>query len=385
MRPEYVFYLFVVLFEFGIGATMTFFTPLLLDIGLGLQDLALIGVIFHLSTICFEVPTGMIADRYGRGASVAMGALLLVVSGVMNVVMRDFTTAVCAELLSGFACACISGALQAWMLDAPGRTLETHTLFAHYSTVRTSSFIAGNVAAIFVVPHYGIRSAFVLMTIVLGLACVVAGAGMWRHEGPRRLTEGQVLGMALDKLRHTPSLQWAVAMRTLMSAIVTLHAYWIVFMQTRLTLAEVGWMGTSLIVPTMAASWTARTAVGRRLQEGGGRLLGAACAWTTLACFSVEQSTATWCGLLMLNEFGCGLFRIYTDSYMNERVEEAYRATFGSLASFCMSVGCAAALGVTAIVFHGRDPSMDMLQALWFWTGIVCLTVTAVLWRLQPK
>jgi DHA3 family tetracycline resistance protein-like MFS transporter len=90
------------------------------DAGLGPFELVLVGTVMEATIFCFEVPTGAIADRYGRRLSVIVafavqGAALLLVAAVPTT-----GGVLAAAALWGFGWTFESGALQAWIVDELG-------------------------------------------------------------------------------------------------------------------------------------------------------------------------------------------------------------------------------------------------------------------------
>jgi MFS transporter, DHA3 family, tetracycline resistance protein len=90
------------------------------DAGLGPFELVLVGTVMEAAIFCFEVPTGVVADRYGRRLSVIVA---FAVQGAAFVVLAlEPTTAgvLAASALWGFGWTFESGALQAWIVDELG-------------------------------------------------------------------------------------------------------------------------------------------------------------------------------------------------------------------------------------------------------------------------
>jgi DHA3 family tetracycline resistance protein-like MFS transporter len=90
------------------------------DAGLGPFQLVLVGTVMEAAIFCFEVPTGVVADRFGRRLSVIVA---FAVQGAAFVVLAlEPTTAgvLAASALWGFGWTFESGALQAWIVDELG-------------------------------------------------------------------------------------------------------------------------------------------------------------------------------------------------------------------------------------------------------------------------
>ena len=93
-------------------------------VGLNPLELVLVGTVLELSVLLFEVPTGVLADTYGRKPSVVVGFLLIGGGFLLEGSVPVFSTVLAAQVVWGVGYTFISGALQAWIADeAPERNL----------------------------------------------------------------------------------------------------------------------------------------------------------------------------------------------------------------------------------------------------------------------
>ena len=93
-------------------------------VGLNPLELVLVGAVLELSVLLFEVPTGAMADTYGRKPSVVVGFLLIGAGFVLEGSIPVFAAVLAAQVVWGVGYTFISGALQAWIADeAPERIL----------------------------------------------------------------------------------------------------------------------------------------------------------------------------------------------------------------------------------------------------------------------
>lgn len=391
MRPESLHYLFTALYQFGLGATMTVYTPFLVRLGIPYDDIAILNIVFSVALFFLEVPTGAIADRYGRATSVAIGAFFVAVGGFSYALCTGFWSVLFTELVCGLGFACISGAQDAWMYDALNcsskeeRDHRTHDVRANAYMLRSVSIVLGNLCAVYLVPSFEETVAFVLMGLLAGLACVFAFIWMRPLDVASTVTEQEALALAVQKLRSSSILMWAFTMTFMMGSMVNMNLYWVVFMRTRLSIAEIGWLSSFLVAGPFVSSAIARSAIGQYLRHGKSHVIGMTIASITLGAFTNEQATWMWAALLIVNETGRGIYHTLHETFINEHIEAKYRATFGSMSSFVGSLGCAVTLMVTTVVFYGRDSDPSVIPTLWLGTSLVCLTGTAALWRLRPR
>ena len=154
--------------------------------GMSLTEVAVFEAVFWLVIIMAEVPTGAIADRYGRRVSLALGAILFAVASVIFAVASHFSILLASYLVMGVAMTLYSGAGDALLYDTLrvlGRTGEyeryagrTHGLFWGMMVLATA--IGGPAAYLL---GY---SAAILVSAVFFLVSAVAA--LMLREPPRR-------------------------------------------------------------------------------------------------------------------------------------------------------------------------------------------------------
>src|SRR5918995_1754499 len=97
-------------------------TLFLLDAGLSNTEAFAANAFFAVGQVLFEVPTGVVADTRGRRFSFLLGAVTLLVSTLLYLVMWEIHAAfigwALASILLGLGFTFFSGATEAWLLDA---------------------------------------------------------------------------------------------------------------------------------------------------------------------------------------------------------------------------------------------------------------------------
>jgi MFS transporter, DHA3 family, tetracycline resistance protein len=86
--------------------------------------LVLLGTALEVAVFLFEVPTGVLADTYGRRRSVISGCILMGCGFALEGAIPKFAAVLAAQAVWGVGYTFISGALEAWIADEdPGRDL----------------------------------------------------------------------------------------------------------------------------------------------------------------------------------------------------------------------------------------------------------------------
>jgi len=99
------------------------FTVLFLDYGITLEEFSLLNVIWAISIVIFEVPSGALADIVGRRRFVIFSAFLMILEMLILLLAPRYSSSVfwillINRILSGLAEACASGADEALTYDS---------------------------------------------------------------------------------------------------------------------------------------------------------------------------------------------------------------------------------------------------------------------------
>jgi MFS family permease len=134
---------------------------------------------FALFMVLLEVPTGTIADRFGRKISLMVGAVLTGFSFMMFGLTRSYPLYFLANFLCAAGMTCISGADQALIYDTllvAGRGDEGRQVLARYQAVGTAAmmvgFVVGAVLASVWARPQSLATVFVLSGVVFLVAAV---------------------------------------------------------------------------------------------------------------------------------------------------------------------------------------------------------------------
>lgn len=121
-------------------------TIFLLDAGLSNFQAFAANAFFTLGQVLFEIPTGIIADTYGRRVSYLLGALTLAISTFLYLIMWQihgpFWGWAASSVLLGLGYTFFSGATEAWLVDA----LKATNFKGHLESVFSKGQIVGGVA-----------------------------------------------------------------------------------------------------------------------------------------------------------------------------------------------------------------------------------------------
>lgn len=385
MRSERAYYIFTGLKALSGAFTMTVYTPYLHELGLTYGELSLVNSFYWLFVLCFELPTGMLADGRGRGWSMMIGALFVGTGGLTYAMANNFALAVISEGLVALGTAFLSGALEAWIVDAPDRETPEKIVFARAAKYAGIVAAIGVVVGAAIADAYGRSYGFVLYGLVALIAAVFARIFMQKSDLEHPLTEWEALRDATKALRASYALRWGVSVKILYGLFQAFNMLWALLLLASFEQWQLGWIwALGVNAMSVLAGWLIDQ--GRFVRDDRYAVLASMLiAIVPLALFSMGQSWWVWILLVLVHEFGRMAFSPSFSVYVHSRIPSSYRATFGSLASFAGSVGMVGTLLVMYLIFGHEELGPEVIPTLWRWTVVLMLIALAVLYWRRPN
>lgn len=156
-------------------------TLFLLDAGLTNTEAFAANAFFTLGQVLFEVPTGIVADAWGRRISYLLGTFTLSASTLLYLLAwqmhAPFWVWSLTSILLGLGFTFFSGATEAWLVDALHYTGYTGTLesvFAKGQIVGGIAMLIGSVAGGFIAQITNLGVPYILRAVILGLTFIAA-------------------------------------------------------------------------------------------------------------------------------------------------------------------------------------------------------------------
>ncbi len=156
-------------------------TLFLLDAGLSNFEAFLANAFFTLGGVLFEIPTGIIADMWGRRMSYLLGCVTLSISTLLYLFMwytkGPFWGWAASSLLLGLGFTFFSGALEAWLVDALHATNFNKGLegvFAKGQIAGGGAMLVGSIAGGIIAQFTNLGVPYVLRSAVLAINFLIA-------------------------------------------------------------------------------------------------------------------------------------------------------------------------------------------------------------------
>lgn len=349
---------FFVFMHFISGVLVPFYTDWG---GISFTQIMLLQSWFSVAMFLFEVPTGAVADRFGRKVSCALGALTTGIAAVLYSSVPNFGVFFCAETLWALGATLLSGADQALLYDslkADGREDESKQVLARKQSfllvsITLASPIGSAIAAIL-----GLRYAVMLMVIP---QLIAVGIALSMREPPIVRSSEQRHYFAV--MRDGIKLFIGSAPLRLLTAdlvLANVPAFLIIWThQQRLRELGVGIFWFGLVQMALAVAQIAVLNLFQRFESWLGSsqrylvlsaLLPALCYVAAALTDNLALSLALWIVIA-----GVGLTRnTLVENYMHKHIASEHRATVMSTASMCNRAVMAAVMPLLGLLVDHR-------------------------------
>ena len=350
--------------------------------GLTIGQVLIFDAVFTAAAVVAEVPTGVLADRYGLRRSMLWGSLVTAVAFVAFGLADTIALLLGSYLLFGLGFALMSGADDAYLfnsLRAAGRGAEF-------------SRVAGRLNAVATIAAAGFTMVGGLMVIVTPLSWpIVASGGLsfaaavfaWRlPEPPRGESDRSFLASGLSAGRRvvgTPSLRWGIVLgsiTTVVAMLVFTTFQPIAVDEYGLPVWALGWVAAGIMLASSAGGWSAG-AFQRRL--GLDRTLRILPLLAAVSLLGGATGLLVFLPVFVLAQFAWNAQRPLLIDFLSRRVPDSERATalsYNTLAEQLATIVATVTLGVLV--------DQTGLRAALAGSGVVLflIAVTAyLLWR----
>jgi MFS family permease len=162
--------------------------------GLTLTQVFTLNAWFMFCLMVFEVPTGAVADRFGRKWSIVLGSIVTAAACFVYVSTPRFVVFLGAEVLFGLGGALVSGADEALAYDslvAAGEVERAPRWLARLQAAQLIGIVVGALGGSVIASRWGLRAPVMLQTIPILLSGAVASTLVEvRPRGDRRPSVG---------------------------------------------------------------------------------------------------------------------------------------------------------------------------------------------------
>jgi MFS family permease len=350
-------------------------TLFLLDAGLSVTQAFAANAFFTAGEVIFEVPTGVVADTWGRRASYLLGAATLLASTLLYVLMwwtrGPFWGWALSSVLLGLGFTFFSGATEAWLVDGLAATGYRGTLdaaFARGQVALGAGMLTGTIAGGAIAQATSLGVPYLLRAALLGLTFLVALVWM-RDLGftPRRAASvtaevREILAASIAYgLRNRP-VRWVMLAGVFTSGVPIYGFYamqpYLLELWGRRDYAVAGLAGAMVAACQIAGALLVPLA--RKLFRKRTSALLACCATSAGALLAIGLSRRFWVVLAVLAVWALvfAAERPIRQALLNGLIPSAQRATVLSSDNLLGSLGAA-----------GAQPALGRVADAWSYSA----------------
>ena len=264
MSSVEIYYLFQVLIGLALGFHFPIYALFLERHGLGAEERNQVNAVFMATIAIFEIPTGIIADVWGRKLSCIASFMLMSLTSLIYFQATSIREFLIAEIIGGIAITLSSGAFQAWlekeMEREEERGVNLQSALSHGHVVTNIARCVGALVGAYV-GSLDISWPWLLMAVAyfaIGILAMFSMREKWRKRAsiPKSARHSiSILRVSLRHLRRTRVLWFVFAQAGLIVlGTYTINMQWPMFCQLG------GMRQVALGVTT--ACWTILLAIG---------------------------------------------------------------------------------------------------------------------------
>lgn len=332
-------------------------TLFLLDAGLTNVEAFAANAFFTAGMVLFEIPTGVVADAWGRRVSYLLGTLTLAGSTYLYFLLWQehgpFWLWAVVSVLLGLGFTFFSGAVEAWLVDAlhfAGYTENLEAVFARGQVVGGLAMLTGAVAGGFIAEATDLGVPFLLRVGVLLVMFVVAAVfmrdlGFVREPGQRAgAAVRQILSSSIEHGLGNPPVRWLMLAAPFVSGVGIYAFYAMQPFLLELYGDSAAYGVAGLAAAIIAGSQVVGGMVAPRVRRLVPRRTTAIIAATAvgavvLALLGVTRSFVVALALLVVWGVAAAAMTPIRQAYLNDLVPSRQRATVLSFDSLMGSAG----------------------------------------------
>lgn len=230
----------------------------LLQRGFSIAQVGIAEGVFHVVSMCCEIPSGMVADLIGRKRTLVLSGLVSAAGSLCMILTNAFPMILVAMGLNALSYNLVSGSREALTYDSlleAGAQDDYLRVSATQEKLYLAIFAAANLFSVVTV-SLGYEKGY-LISMIQGLCCSIVAFGLWeprrenRKEKEQKENWGRILKKHVIESGRFVITHGLVASRMLVSGIAD-AGYYIVFMLLQQHFVENGiqakWIGIPLLL-----------------------------------------------------------------------------------------------------------------------------------------
>lgn len=380
------------IFSFLLSLTSAFcfvtYIPFLVSHGMNLWQINVINSFFMATIILMEMPTGSFADKFGRHRSLTVSCFILALSYFSYQGANSFWIFIFAEVVAGIGKTFASGALEAWMIDsllAQNKFYLKQRIFSFESYFVSAGTIIGSLSGAYI-GDFNLSWPWFLggaFAAFLGLYSLTL------KETDRQSSElktsrsfhGQIKDSWKQGFANSQLTIIMILGATLALAVQAINMQWTVFFQGEYNLETkyLGWIYVAVALTQAGGASLVKYSL--RFSKSQTEILALTQILTAVLVIilTLISGLTITLSFFLMHEVGRGIFKPLKQSFFNDHLMSANRATSLSLDSMITKIG--SLVGLLASGFIAQTWS---IKVAWLSSGIFLL-LTALWFIYQHK
>lgn len=357
--------------------------------GMNLLEINIINMFFMAGVFLLEVPTGAFADVFGRKKSIVAGCFMLSLSMLVYFFGNNFLMFIAAELIGALGLTFLSGALEAWVVDA----LAYHGYDGELSHVFRREVYATQFGVIFgslMGGYLGERDlalpwlASAIATFVMGFFAIFALKEQQSERKKFEFNFNPFLKTIKDSISfgYQNKSVWFVVLFGMLLAISVqaMNMQWpFVFQKTYgFSTSNLGWLFAVISGITMLGGQLSKFFANQIKHEKNAIILSQGITAVGIVGASMMFGIVPTLSLFLLHEMGRGMIGPLKQAYLNHRIPSEQRATILSFDSMMGKAG--AFLGLLG---SGYLANRAGIPFTWFVSGCVLAVGVVIFYKLK--
>ncbi|UCB51569.1 MAG: MFS transporter [Candidatus Zixiibacteriota bacterium] len=357
------------LVAFAFGTILPVYVLYFRHYQMNLFEIALLAAVFEASILLFEMPTGLVADMYGRRISVILSAAFSLIAGFLFIFFPFLAGFLIAEILAGFGETLRSGALEAWLVDSlkhEGKEEKVKSAFAAGTKFKSAGNLLGLILGGYLA-SLNMKLVWVPFTALFLILCLFLILKMKE----KYQLEGKVSGKVKSRLSETirQSIHVLRSQRLILALLIlfllsefafeTISQFWQVHFHENLSIATqyFGWIAAIAFLLTILFIDKVTALSGKLRRETSSLIILESLFLVSLLALALAGSPVLAVTLfIVIHSFVNFKEPIFLDLY-NKRIPSVLRATLLSFQGLVGSTGEVLAglcIGIIAIKFGLR-------------------------------
>lgn len=312
--------------------------------GFSLVEIGMAESCFHIASFLFEVPSGVIADVFGRKCSMILSQCMFILSAVGMIFSKTMFGISASLILDALGYNFASGTREALAFDSL-KAADCEERYLEFSSLEMTIYCIGNASAVLcagLALLIGYRRAY-LLDVILGVACLFFSSRLKEIKIENTQFEGRIskrifrcFRESLFFLIHNFASLRLMFLNAFVGAVSVLTAF---YLQAKLE-QSVLWdilLGPALFIISIGGAIGAKLTV--KFTKWSYQMLYIFCLAGVISGMfcGISGYVLVMCTGGFFAGFCDNLLEVRTDALLNERFPSSQRATLISVSSLCFS------------------------------------------------